>query len=72
MMSMLAAAQTTVGVETFKPVLDALTEQISVANVVTVVAGVVALGVGGIFMWWGVRKGWRFLINTTTKGRGSV
>ena len=72
MMSLMAATDATVGLDTFEPVLDALQNQISVGNVVTVVAGVVALGVGGIFMWWGLRKGWRFVISTTTRGKGSI
>ena len=71
-MMALAAAAENVGLETFQPVLDSLTGQISVASVVSVVAGVVALGIGGVFMWWGLRKGWRFIMSTTLKGKGSV
>lgn len=72
MMSLMATAESTVGLDTFKPVLDSLMNQISVANVVTVIAGIVALGVGGIFMWWGLRKAWKFIMSTTQKGKGNV
>lgn len=72
MMSLMAAANTSASLETFKPVIDALQGQISVSNVVTVVAGIVGLGIAGVFMWWGLRKGWRFIMSTTLKGRGKI
>lgn len=61
-----------VTMDTWKPVIDALTAQISVANVVTVVAGIVTLSIGGVFMWWGLRKAYKAVIKSTTKGKGGV
>lgn len=37
-------------------VITALTNQISVATVVEVLAVVTGAGIGLVFMWWGVRK----------------
>ena len=71
-MKLLGSASEVVTMDTFKPVLDAVSNQISVANVVTVVAGIVGLSIGGVFMWWGLRKGYRAIIKSTTKGKGGV
>ena len=72
MMSLMASANTTTSLETFKPVIDALQNEISVTTVVGVVAGIVGLGIAGVFMWWGLRKAWRFISSTTQKGKGNV
>lgn len=61
-----------VTMDTWQPVIDALTAQISVANVVTVVAGIVTLSIGGVFMWWGLRKAYKAIMKSTTKGKGGV
>lgn len=72
MMFLAASTNTAASLETFKPVIDALQNQVSVSNVVTVVAGIVGLGIAGVFMWWGLRKAWRFIMSTTFKGKGKM
>lgn len=47
---------TVVSSDDFKPVLDALTSQISVTTVVGIIAAVVTAGIGFVFLWWGIRK----------------
>lgn len=59
----------TVDADDFKPVLDALTGQISISTVVGIIAAVVAAGIGFVFLWWGVRKVFGAIMKAF-KGRG--
>lgn len=56
----------------FQSIIDALTAQISVSTVVTVVASGMAAAVGFVFMWWGVRKLVRMIMSAVKKGKASV
>ena len=56
----------------FQSIIDALTAQISVSTVVTVVAAGMAAAVGFVFMWWGVRKLVRMIMSAVKKGKASV
>ena len=53
-------------------VMTALTNQISVATVVAVLAVIVGACVGLVFMWWGVRKATRALMTAFKKGKISI
>lgn len=53
-------------------VITALTNQISVATVVQVLAVIVGACVGFAFMWWGLRKAVRALMSAFKKGKVSV
>lgn len=76
MMGMTAFASevtgTPVTADAWKPVIDALTNQISVQTVIAALATFVAAGIGLVFMWWGLRKGLRSLMSAFRKGRMSV
>lgn len=56
----------------FTSVLTTLQEQISVSTVVEVLAVAAGAAVGLAFMWWGVRKLTRVLMNAFRKGKVSV
>lgn len=56
----------------WKPVIDAITGQITVANVVGVLATAIGAGIGFVFMWWGGRKAIRVLMSAMRKGRVSM
>lgn len=56
----------------WKPIMDALTSQISVANVATVLGTIVSAGVGFAFFWWGGRKALRALMAAFKKGKISI
>lgn len=56
----------------WKPVIDALTAQVSVSQIITVLAGLVVSGIGLVFMWWGVRKALRSLMAAFRKGKMSL
>lgn len=60
---------TVVNFASFESVIDALTAQISVANVVGVLAAVVGACVGLAFMWWGVRYATAKLMKAFKSGR---
>ena len=63
---------TTVGFTDFKSIFDGLTAQVSVSSVVGVLAAVVGVCVGLVFMWWGIRKVVSMLMGAFRKGRVSV
>lgn len=56
----------------FQPVLDAMTAQVSVSTIVTVVAAGVTASIGLVFMWWGVRKVGRAIMGAFRKGKLSI
>ena len=66
---LLTAGATPVSVESFQSVIDALTAQISVSTIVGVLAAVVGLCIGFVFMHWGVRKAKGAILSAAFKGR---
>lgn len=54
-----AADATPVGYSDFSSIITAVTGQITVANIVAVIAAVLGITVGICFMWWGARYGVR-------------
>lgn len=56
----------------FQEVISALTDQISVSSVVGVLATVIGVCIGLVFMWWGVRKVASMLMAAFRRGRLSV
>lgn len=64
-----AAEPTAVGWSDLSSVLTAITGQITVANVVAVIAGAIGAAIGLVFMWWGVRKLIRVLMSAFRKGK---
>lgn len=53
----------------WETVISAIAAQISVATIVEVLAAVVGVSIGFVFMWWGVRKVSRALINSAKSGK---
>lgn len=54
------------------PLMTSLTSQITVTTVMSVIAAVVAAGIGLVFMWWAARKLGRGLMSAFRKGRVSI
>lgn len=65
-------ATTTVSSSDFQSVLDAITGQISVSTIVGVLGTCASVGVGFVFMWWGVRKVLKALMSAFKKGKISL
>lgn len=53
----------------FKSVIDAITAQVSVSQVVGVLAAAAAIAVTFVFMWWGVRKVTRMVMGSARSGK---
>lgn len=68
----LAEGSTVVTSTDWKPIIDAITPQISVSTIVGVLATGVTAVIGLVFMWWGARKGLRMLMAAFRKGKVSV
>lgn len=68
----LAAGDTSVSLDSFKSVLESITGQFSITQIVAVLAGIIGLGIGFVFMWWGIRKGISSLMGAIKKGKAKV
>lgn len=53
----------------FKSVIDAITAQISVTQVVGVLAAAAAIAITFVFMWWGVRKVTKMVMGSARSGK---
>lgn len=53
-------------------VISGVTGQFSVANIVAVIASVVAAGIGFVFLWWGVRIAFRSIMGAVKNGTLSI
>lgn len=57
---------------TIKGVVENATTQFSVANLVAVIGGIIAVTIGFVFVWWGVRKAYKAIMGAVKKGKASV
>lgn len=68
----LTSSTTTVTASDFSDLLDALTAQLNVSSMVSVLSLVVASAVGLAFAWWGIRKVVKIIMAAFKRGRVSV
>ena len=61
-----------IGYDEISSILTSVTSQFSVSNIVAMIAGILGVTVGFIFLWWGVRKGFRAIVGAATKGKPKV
>ena len=61
--------QTVVDPSAWQPLIDAFNAQISVSTVIGVLAAVIGVSIGFVFMWWGVRKTKSVLMAAFQKGK---
>lgn len=66
---MLLADVTPVTYSDFSSIITAMQSQISVSTVVGVLAALVPVVIGLVFMWWGVRKGSKILMRAFKSGK---
>ena len=64
-----AAVGTIITAAELTPILESLQAQLTVGNVIGVIAIVVGAGVGFVFAWWGVRFVTRKVVKAATKGK---
>lgn len=61
-----------IGSDTIMSILEAITSTMSVSQLVAMIAGIVGVGMTFVFLWWGVRKGFRSIMGAVTKGKLKV
>lgn len=66
---MLVAEVTPIAYTDFSSIITAMQAQISVSTVVGVLAAIVPVVIGLVFMWWGVRKGSKVLMRAFKSGK---
>lgn len=50
-------------------VLSGLTDQFSVSNIIALIAGIIGFCVVFVFLWWGVRKGFKAAMSAIKSGK---
>lgn len=68
----LANASNTIGYDDFASIITAMSGQISVSTIVTVIAAVIGITVVIGFAWWGGRYGVRKLMGALKGGKVTV
>ena len=63
---------TVAGVADFQNVIDAMTSQINIETIFSVVAALIGVCIGMVFVWWGVRKIASMVMSAFKKGKLSV
>lgn len=67
-----SGSDTTASFDTLvKPIFDEITAQLSITNIVAMIAAVIGAGIGFVFLWWAVRKGISVLMSAVRKGKVS-
>ena len=66
------ATATPVGPSDYASILTAMTAQISVSTIVTVLAAAITAAIGFVFLWWAVRKLLSTFFSGFRKGKASV
>ena len=68
-MGFILGEATSVGWSDLSSVWSVITAQVNLNNILGILAGVVAVAVGLVFAWWGLRKATRVLMSAAKKGR---
>lgn len=58
----------TVTVDTVMSLMQAVTTQFSIANIVAFISGIIAVCIPFVFLWWGGRKAYSSIIGATQGG----
>lgn len=65
-------SQNIVGPEAYQDVFDILTAQLNVQSIIGVIAAILGVCVGLVFLWWGARKALGMLMAAFKKGKVSI
>lgn len=58
--------------ETIMEVLNAITKQFSISQIVAMIAGILGVSMAFVFLWWGVRKGAKVVFRAVKSGKFSI
>lgn len=61
-----------IGADTIMSILEAITSTMSVTQIVAMIAGIIGVGMTFVFLWWGVRKGFKAIMGAVTRGKLKV
>lgn len=61
-----------ISVTTIQSILDTVTTQFSISNIVAMIAGILGVTVAFVFLWWAVRKGFKAIVAAATKGKPRI
>lgn len=61
-----------ISISTIQTILDTVTTQFSVSNIVAMIAGILGVTVAFVFLWWAVRKGFKAIVAAATKGKPRI
>lgn len=61
-----------ISADTIMSILEAITSTMSVTQIVAMIAGIIGVGMTFVFLWWGVRKGFRAIMGAVTRGKLKV
>lgn len=61
-----------ISITTIQSILDTVTTQFSVSNIVAMIAGILGVTVAFVFLWWAVRKGFKAIVAAATKGKPRI
>lgn len=64
--------ETAVATVDFAPLIEALTASITPAQIITVLAAIIGVGMAFVLLWFGIRKLVKIFKNAVTKGQISV
>lgn len=67
-----AATMAPIGYDEISSILTSVTSQFSVSNIVAMIAGILGVTVVFVFLWWGVRKGFKAITKAATRGKPTV
>ena len=67
-----AATPEPISISTIQSILDTVTTQFSVSNIVAMIAGILGVTVAFVFLWWAVRKGFKAIVAAATKGKPRI
>lgn len=69
---MAADGATVATADDFKTIMDSVTTQVNIANIVGIIASIIVVCIGLVFFWWGLRKVIKMLMGAFKKGKLSV
>lgn len=61
-----------VSAQTIMEVLNAITKQFSITQIVAMIAGILGVSMAFVFLWWGVRKGAKVVFRAVKSGKFSI
>lgn len=67
-----AGAAETVTTSTIMDILTAITSTFSISQIVAMIAGLLGVSMGFVFLWWGVRKGSKMIFKAVKSGKFSI